>query len=183
MLFSICNAEDLQVAVTKLSPDLGAVMTAFSQVQNCINASLLSMSKQDLLVWCGTIEALGPASMGSWRQVLLNQPCLCLWSSDLPGGWRKGCQHSLPRIQQSLDAVFHSILLEKLAAHSLDRYTLCWVKKWLEGQVQRVVVKVVKSSSQLVMTGVSQGSVLEPCPPQYLYLMMWMRRLSAPSVS
>jgi len=38
------------------------------------------------------------------------------------------------------EAVSHSILLEKLAAHGLDRYTLCWVKNWLDGQAQKVVV-------------------------------------------
>ena len=42
--------------------------------------------------------------------------------------------------------VSHSILLEKLAAHGLDRYTLCWVTNWLEGWAQRVVVNGIKSS-------------------------------------
>ena len=42
--------------------------------------------------------------------------------------------------------VSHSILLEKLSAHGLDRYTLCWVKSWLDGWAQSVVVNRVKSS-------------------------------------
>ena len=29
---------------------------------------------------------------------------------------------------KAFDTVSHSILLEKLAAHGLDRYTLCWAK-------------------------------------------------------
>ena len=34
---------------------------------------------------------------------------------------------------KAFDTVSHSILLEKLAAHSLDRCTLCWVKTgWLD---------------------------------------------------
>ncbi|KAK4814767.1 hypothetical protein QYF61_026744 [Mycteria americana] len=41
---------------------------------------------------------------------------------------------------KAFDIVSHSILLEKLAAHGLDGCTLCWVKNWLDGQAQRVVL-------------------------------------------
>ena len=42
----------------------------------------------------------------------------------------------------------HSILLGKLAACGLDRYTytFLWVRNWLEGHAQWVVVNGVKSS-------------------------------------
>ena len=46
---------------------------------------------------------------------------------------------------KAFGTVSHSILLEKLTAHNLDRYTLCKVKNWLDGQAQRVVVNGVKS--------------------------------------
>lgn len=35
---------------------------------------------------------------------------------------------------KATDTVSHSILVEKLEAHSLDMYTLCWVKNWPDGQ-------------------------------------------------
>ena len=38
-------------------------------------------------------------------------------------------------LSKAFDTVFHSIFLGKLAARGLDRYTLCWVKNWLEGRV------------------------------------------------
>ena len=47
---------------------------------------------------------------------------------------------------KAFDTVSHSILLAKLAAHGLDGHTLCWVKNWLDGRAQRVVVNGVKSS-------------------------------------
>ncbi|KAK4828141.1 hypothetical protein QYF61_023939 [Mycteria americana] len=47
---------------------------------------------------------------------------------------------------KAFDTVSHSILLEKLAAHGLDGCTLRWVKNWLDGRAQRVVVNGVKSS-------------------------------------
>jgi len=34
---------------------------------------------------------------------------------------------------KAFDTVPHSILLEKLAAHGLDRCTLHWIKNWLNG--------------------------------------------------
>jgi len=47
---------------------------------------------------------------------------------------------------KAFDMVSQCLLLRKLAAHGLDRYSLLWVSNWREGRVQKVMVNRVKSS-------------------------------------
>ncbi|TRZ19383.1 hypothetical protein HGM15179_007711 [Zosterops borbonicus] len=61
---------------------------------------------------------------------------------------------------KAFDTVFHGIPLEKLEAHGLDRCSLCWVRNWLDGWGQRLVVNSAVSSWQPVIIAVPWESVL-----------------------
>ena len=65
-------------------------------------------------------------------------------------------------LQKAFDSVPHSLLLQKLHFLGISRYLIRWIAHYLHDRSQQVAVDGELSPHTSVVSGVPQGSVLEP---------------------
>ncbi|KAF2358154.1 Reverse transcriptase domain [Trinorchestia longiramus] len=64
--------------------------------------------------------------------------------------------------QKAFDKIPKERLLAKVKAHGIEGNYSGWIRNWLTGRTQRVVIHDQASDPALVTSGVPQGSVLGP---------------------
>ncbi|KAF2346802.1 Reverse transcriptase domain [Trinorchestia longiramus] len=81
-------------------------------------------------------------------------------------------------LQKAFDKVPHERLMAKVEAHGIQGNYSRWIRNWLTGRTQRMMIHDQDSDSTLVTSGVPQGSVLNP-----LFFIIYINNLDVGIIS
>ena len=65
-------------------------------------------------------------------------------------------------LKKAFETVNHRILLKKLEKMGINEKLLEWIKNYLSGRLRKTICNIILSSTNNVVCGVPQGSILGP---------------------
>lgn len=104
-----------------------------------------------------------------WGQIVPYKCSDLLWCvTGLVDKWRATDVICL-NFCKAFDPVPQDILVSKLGSRVFDRWIPCWIRNWLDGCTQRVVVRSSMSKRMSVTIYVPQGSVFGTSTVKHLW--------------
>ena len=82
------------------------------------------------------------------------------WHKHLDSG-KEVCD-MLFNIRKAFDSIPHKALVDKLSGISLNSHFISWIRDYLTGRTQKVLVNGSTSTAMPVLSEVPQGSILGP---------------------
>ena len=131
----------------------------------CISCKILEHLMVSSIMKHSTAHNILHPNQHGFRQNRSCETQLLEFTSDLANNLKDAKQTDIlvMDFSKAFDKVGHERLLHKLAHYGIRGRNLTWIRAFLSGRTQEVVVEGSHSNKEAVTSGVPQGSVLGPC--------------------